>query len=227
MSWIFKGRTRRLYVMKITYLAIGLWLPSLLHGAVLWGQPSAKIATPGLGVTITEPGIISLEQLFKTSDIVAVVRVISGDAESYNVAIYKAEVVQAFKGTAAGNILYFGPFLGQRLGMESVVFLRKAKEPAVPKNAQSASYGTVKYLEVFNEGYSAMDVSYECLFDGKDPVQQCDYGVRVCTDYIVLPEQTPVFPPISEVTDFGCRWVRKSRFSLLLENFTDHFAPDS
>jgi hypothetical protein len=38
-----------------------------------------------------------------------------------------------------------------------------------------------------------------------------------CTDYVVLPTDTPVSPPMSETTDFGCRWVRKTTFLSLLE----------
>jgi hypothetical protein len=50
-----------------------------------------------------------------------------------------------------------------------------------------------------------MVTSFECVFDEKDIAQQCDNGVRVCTDYIKLPKSMPTFPPITEETDFGCR----------------------
>jgi len=64
-------------------------------------------------------------------------------------------------------------------------------------------------------------VSYECVFDGKDTAQQCDDGVRVCTDYIRLPKTVRAFPPVTENTPFGCRWVRKSVFVSLLEDLAN------
>ena len=139
------------------------------------------------------------------------------DTEAYSTAVYKAEVVKSFKGAATGEIVYFGPYVGERLGWEYIVFLRNASEPIKPKTTQNAGYGTIRYAEVFNEGYSSMETSYECVFDGREPAQKCDYGVRVCTDYIKLPSATPTFPPVTEDTPFGCRAVRKSAFISLLE----------
>jgi hypothetical protein len=71
-----------------------------------------------------------------------------------------------------------------------------------------------------------MEGSYRCVFDGREINNECDYGIKVCTDYIVLPKGTPVFPPL-EVDDvpFGCRWVRKSKFLSLLTEFTNTEAP--
>jgi hypothetical protein len=128
--------------------------------------------------------------------------------------MYKAEVVQVFKGAVRGQTIFFGRFLGTRLGWEYVLFLHAVKEPIAPRISPTAAYGTVHYGEVFNEGYSSMETSYECIFGGD---KQCDYGVRVCTDYVLLPTDTPVSPPMSETTDFGCRWVRKTTFLSLLE----------
>jgi hypothetical protein len=45
---------------------------------------------------------------FKQADIVALVKVISGNTETYNVAVNKAEVLKNFKGAAAGETIYFG-----------------------------------------------------------------------------------------------------------------------
>ena len=181
------------------------------------GQSASITVTSGAEtVTITEPARIKLEQLYKIADVVAEVRVIAGDTESYNIAISKAVVVKNFKGTAEGQMLYFGPFIGDRLGWEYIVFLRNAKEPAVPIDAKNPAYGTVKYLEVFNQGYSSMESSYECVFDGTIPSQSCDDGVRICTDYIVLPKGIYAFPPEKNDPPFGCMWVRKTKFISLL-----------
>jgi hypothetical protein len=66
-----------------------------------------------------------------------------------------------------------------------------------------------------------MEASYQCAFDGRDTSQKCDYGVRVCTDYIKLPRATATFPPPTEETPFGCRLVRKTVFISLLEELAN------
>jgi hypothetical protein len=55
------------------------------------------------------------------------------------------------------------------------------------------------------------------VFDGKKIAQKCDYGVRVCTDYIKLPKSMRVFPPEDNDPPFGCRWVRKAVFISMLD----------
>jgi hypothetical protein len=157
-----------------------------------------------------------LAQLFKTADIVATVRIVSGDTESYETAMYKAEVIRSFKGTNTGEVLHFGPYVGFKLGGEYLLFLQNAKVPAVPKKELTAMYGVVRHGDVFNEGYSSMALSYECVFDGKDVAQQCDYAVRVCTDYIILPQNIRTFPTRSKETPFGCRWTRRKSFESLV-----------
>ena len=161
-------------------------------------------------IHISEPGVYKLSELFRNADTVALVKVVSGDAENYDRTVYKAEVVKGFKAAEVGETIYFGPYTGVRLGWEYVLFLRNVAKPLVPKTTSNASYGTVRYSEVFDEGYSSMETSYECIFDGKEVREHCDYGVRVCTDYIVLPKSLPAFPPMTEEPPFGCRWVRKT-----------------
>jgi hypothetical protein len=189
---------------------------TLLLATVIVISVQAAPAQQPSEVTITEPGVINLAALFKQADIVAIVKIVSGDAENYSVAVYKGDVVTSFKGSATGETIYFGPYVGEKLGWEYILFLHKVPKPMVPKTTSSASYGTIPYAEVFNEGYTSMMTSYECVFDGKDTAQQCDYGVRVCTDYIVLPKSTRTFPPVTQSTPFGCRWVRKPVFTSLL-----------
>jgi hypothetical protein len=67
-----------------------------------------------------------------------------------------------------------------------------------------------------------MEVSYGCVFEGKDIAQKCDYGVRVCTDYIRLPKSVPIFPPLTRDTPFGCRWARKAALISVLEALGQH-----
>jgi hypothetical protein len=166
--------------------------------------------------TTSEPGIYKLSELFKQADAVALVKVVSGDTENYPTAVYKAEVVKGFKGARVGGTVYFGPYIGVKLGWEYVLFLRSVAKPLVPKTNSKVNYGTVHYSEVFNEGYALMETSYECVFNGKEIAKQCDYGVRICTDYIVLPKSLATFPPMTDETPFGCRWVRKESFISVL-----------
>jgi hypothetical protein len=181
----------------------------LIFAALVCSGHAQRNAT----VTITEPGSGSLDNYMNRADVVALVRVVAGDTEAYGVPIYKAEVIQGFKGAVAGQTIFFGRFVGTRLGWEYVLFLRDVKNPLIPKPNATTAFGTIRYAEVFNEGYSSMETSYECRF-GAD--NQCDYGVRVCTDYVTLPADTPVSPPMTETTDFGCRWVRKTTLLSLL-----------
>ena len=190
----------------------------LLIGFVLMSLFRPAYAQNAKTVTITEPGIIKLEKLFQMADTVALVKVVSGDTQNYAKAVYKGEVVKSFKGAATGDTVYFGPYVGIKLGWEYVLFLRNAAKPLTPNSTSSVNYGAVQYSEVFNEGYSSMESSYQCVFDGKDIAQKCDDGVRVCTDYIKLPKSLSVFPPITEDRSFGCGWVRRKPFLSALDS---------
>jgi hypothetical protein len=176
---------------------------------------SALASAQSQVVTINEPGVYKISDLFNGADVVALVEIASGDTENYEHSVYKGEVIQSFKGMPRGAAVYFGPFVGEKLGWEYVLFLHVTK-PITPKTTATASYGTIPYFEVFNEGYSSMETSYACVFDGKEIAQKCDYGVRVCTDYIKLPKSMPAFPPEVNDPPFGCRWVRKAVFISLL-----------
>ncbi len=182
---------------------------------------SASVDAQTQPVTITEPGIYKIGDLFKAADVVALVKIVSGDVENYECAIYKGEVIQSFKGIQRGTIIYFGPFIGQKLGDEYILFLRNVTEPITPKTTAIPSYGTIRYAKVFDQGYSSMEISYHCVFDGREIAQQCDSGVRVCTDYIKLPKSIPAFPPEENDPPFGCRWVRMRLFSGLLDTLAN------
>jgi hypothetical protein len=82
---------------------------------------------------------------------VALVKTVSGDTEHYKLAVYKAQVVQPFKGAASGETLYFGPYVGLKLGWEYIVFLSATAKPLQPLAARAASYGSVPYFRIFNE----------------------------------------------------------------------------
>ena len=206
---------RRICAMK---RVLGLLVFVFLLWQTAAGQKVvARAKPPAITHSTSEPAKIPLAKLYKLAEVVAVVRVVAGDTESYKTTIYKAVVVTRFKGAEKEKIIYYGPYIGGRLGEEYVVFLRNAKEPAEPKDTKNPAFGTVNDLEVFNQGFSSMQTSYECVFAGKDADQHCDDGVRVCTDYIVLPKGTRTFSSEKDEPPFGCRWVRRAKLISLLD----------
>jgi len=64
-----------------------------------------------------------------------------------------------------------------------------------------------------------MPLRYECVFDGEEAGESCDYGVRVNADQVKLPRAVKTFPRTSK-NDFvdATRWVRKDVFLHLLSN---------
>jgi hypothetical protein len=129
-----------------------------------------------------------LASLFRAADTVALARVVAGDTENYSIPIYRAKVVKSFKGAASGEIIYFGPYEGTRLGSEYILFLRNMAQPLAPKAPSNVGFGTVRYSEVFNEGFGSMETSYSCVFKGKTVSEQCDDGVSICTRFVILPK---------------------------------------
>jgi hypothetical protein len=87
--------------------------------------------------------------------------------------------------------IYFGPFIGYGLGKEFIVFLRRSKggiEPNQEVAGPGLTYGSVpSFYLIMYEGYSALNVEYECVFDGEDIESRCDYGVRVNVHQVILP----------------------------------------
>lgn len=146
-----------------------------------WVLIVVLIAGSKIGTTQpSEPGVFQLADLFSHADKVALVKVVSGTTEAYDIPIYKAKVEQGFKGVSAGETIYFGPYLATELGSEYILFLHDKSNAIASKTKADAGYGSVHYSEVFDEGYSSMRTAYQCAFGGPSVEQQCDYGVRVC-----------------------------------------------
>src|SRR4051794_33223083 len=79
-------------------------------------------------VTITEPGRVKVEELWKQADLVAVVKIVSGDTENYPSAICKAKISVPFKGIEKSETIYVRSCNGYGLGNEYLAFLRRATE---------------------------------------------------------------------------------------------------
>ena len=174
-------------------------------------------------VTITEPATVKVEDLFKQADLVAIVRVLSGDTEHYPTAVYKAEVLTPFKGAEIGDRIYFGPYIGYAVGGEYLAFLRRSDEETKPKeqsNMPGLNYGSLKSVyQIMYEGYSTMPINYVCAFDGKTTSQQCDYGIKVNTYQVALPGKIKAFPLESgDLPSEDNKWVRRGGLISFLEH---------
>jgi hypothetical protein len=183
------------------------------------GQAAITITTDGQAITITEPGVIPLADLYRKSDVVALVRIVSGDGENYAETVYKSIVVRPFKGAKQDQELYFGPFIGYRIGQEYIAFLQLSKRPQRAAKAKAAFYGKLdRFYRIFLDGYSFLETSYVCVFDGSAPRESCDQGVSLNIEYVPLPAEVKTFPREQE-DEIRPRkvWVRKSEFLSLLE----------
>lgn len=176
--------------------AIVFWF-ALQAGAV-YAQEQSKAAmttcsTNGDCATISEPASVSIENLHKQADVVALVQIVSGDTENYEAPVYKAKVLRAFKGSAVGQYVYIGKFIGYQVGGEYLAFLRRSEKVAAPVRPGGLNYGEVKVLQIMYEGYSFMLVTYECIFAGKTTAEQCDYGVQISTNQVLLPKSVKAY----------------------------------
>lgn len=176
-------------------------------------------------VTLTEPSPVKIQELFKQADLVAVVRILSGDTEQYPTAVYKAKVVQSFKGIDVGAKVFFGPYVSYGLGSEYLLFLQRSKKIIEPKEQSGApgiNYGRVdSFYTVMYQGESAMPVQYTCDFDGKDIAQRCDYGIKFNSHQVILPDKIKTFPLNStEASSSNDRWVRKTALISFLKSLS-------
>ena len=100
--------------------------------AITLSMPTELTQTaPGkevVSIEIREPATVSLQDLIRQADVVALVNINSGDAEHYGDVVYKATVTQAIKGVTDSQVVYFGPFLGYRVGSQYIVALRRTTQ---------------------------------------------------------------------------------------------------
>ena len=116
----------------------------LLNIAVLLMMAPFGFAQSEDSITLKEPAVFKLSRLYSYADRVVLVKVLAGTTEAYDITIYKGQIVTAFKGGAAGEEIYFGPYDRTELGGEYILFLMNAKEPLRPKE-NAIGYGTIKH----------------------------------------------------------------------------------
>ena len=170
------------------------------------------IVTSASGTSIAKVTVIDL---FRQADLVAVIEVLSGDTEHYPVTVYKAKVKKAFKGTRPGETIYFGPFISYGVGSEYLVFLSKDEKGIEPKDKSSGvNYGVIpSFFRIMYVGFSIMPIEYACVFDGKEISQHCDYAIKLNPEQIILPASIKTFPheDVGAITNYE-KWVRRDGF---------------
>ncbi|MFZ1701527.1 MAG: hypothetical protein WBO10_04310 [Pyrinomonadaceae bacterium] len=177
-------------------------------------------------VTTSEPSTVSLDALFAQADIVAFVSIRSGDAENYDVSVYKAVILKAYKGTKVNEIIYFTPFNSYGLGSEYLVFLKKtgkrietivskeSKRKVLPYDAKQP------FSRIMYDGYSVMEASFQCAFE--EPTHQtCTDAVKFNVKQIVLPIRLKTYPLIDEDVDvLDVRYVKRKEIEPLLDSLS-------
>jgi hypothetical protein len=167
---------------------------------------------------------VKLDDLFKEANLVAVVHILSGDAEHYPAAaVYEGEILTAFKGAKTGERVYIGPFVGLRVGYDYLAFLSRSTQQILPENDSPSFYGEIaSSYRIMYSGHGILDVEYVCVFDGAKISQQCDYGIKLNPDQVVLPSNVNTFPSgeAGAITNYK-KWVRRNTLISLLEQFSD------
>jgi len=184
----------------------------------------ALVARGQVTVESSDPAPIKIADLFKQADVVAVVRVLSGDSENYRVTVYKAVIVIALKGVQRDQKLYFGPFISYGVGSDYLAFLRRSDgELDVTEKADrpGLDYGPIKpFYRVMYDGYSIMPFKYVWAFEGKETSERCDNGVKINTFQVRLPKTLRTYPPEpDDVSATDKKWVRASALMSLLDTF--------
>ncbi len=169
---------------------------------------------------------VKLAALFEQADKVVLIKVLSGDSEHYETAVYKAVVEAAYKGATKNEIIFFGPFEGYKVGGEYVLFL-KSGAGEEPKNDGALSYGLLQHVDrVMYEGYATLAVGYECVFDGAAVDQECDESIQLNPEQVILPDSLKAFPKgdATSLTNYK-KWVRRKPFLAELERLMRASSP--
>jgi len=139
-----------------------------------------------------------LEKLYEEADLVAFVKIVSGDTENFEDTVYKSTVLTAYKGTHARNTIFFGPYFSYGIGSDYLVFLKKAgktigKISTKDKEARTVLYDeSSEYFRVMYGGYSILPVSYECALGPASGSDSCEYAINA--ESIILPKTIRSFP---------------------------------
>jgi hypothetical protein len=147
------------------------------------------VSAPAPTVTYTtlDPAVVTIGELFREADVVAIIRILPGESEM--------EVLSGFKGARAGEKLGFTRYSNTSIGAEYLVFLRRPHG------------GEPGYVGMY-QGYGVMPVDQVCAFAGRDKNRGCDSGVEIDTYQVRLPKRIRTYPSQSE--NGNKKWVKRS-----------------
>lgn len=161
-----------------------------------------------------------LEKLYEEADLVAFIRIVSGDTENYEDTIYKSSVITAYKGIDTGKTVFFGPYVSYGVGSEYLIFLKKSgtvigKISTKGKRSRTIAYDdSSEYFRVMYGGYSILPVSYECAFGSISASGSCAYAVNMAT--VILPNSIKSFPEETRGEKFNAAFVQKASIEAFL-----------
>jgi hypothetical protein len=191
--------------------------------AVCLTMLSAQIfATTNEGFRIDSIPRPDLEKLYEEADLVAFIKIVSGDTENYEDTIYKSSVTAAFKGTDVGKTVFFGPYVSYGVGSEYLIFLLKSgkaigKISTKDKESRTVVYDdSSEYFRVMYGGYSILPISYECAFGPVSGSDSCDYAINAET--VLLPKTLKSFPEETRGERFNDAFVRRSSIETFLNS---------
>lgn len=127
---------------------------------------------------------IKMEVLFKMADVVALVEIKQGETIDYDGgscgAVYKASVIEGFKGVKKEQLIHFGPYHGYKIGYKYLLFLNnpgKVFEPISSTNYRSEAArqkhllkckNKLKGLRIMHSGKGAIKIDYTEKYKYKD-----------------------------------------------------------
>jgi hypothetical protein len=161
-----------------------------------------------------------LEKLYKEADLVAFIKIVSGDTENYEDTIYKSRVITALKGTDIGKTVFFGPYVSYGVGSEYLIFLKSSGVgigtlSTKGKESRTVAYDdSSEYFRVMYGGYSILPVTYECAFGPISASGSCAYAVNMAT--VMLPNSIKSFPEEARGEKFSAAFVQKTSIEVFL-----------
>jgi len=175
----------------------------------------ASMPNMAMGDTIPKPEV---EKLYAEADVVALVKILSGDTESFEDTIYKASVLTAYKGKVQST-LYFGPYISYGVGSEYLIFLKnsgKQLRSLATKNKTVAYPLDADYLRVMYGGYSILPVGFECGFGSINaPRNGCEDSIDART--VILPKEIESYSAQFEDKSEDRPFVRKTELLAYIE----------
>jgi hypothetical protein len=166
-----------------------------------------------------EPPSLLIEQLFEEADAVALVQVQSGDDERYPIAVFKAKVLTAYKGTNTGAAIWFGPCDGREVGGEYLVFLYRGVPPVplAANSGESSLTGPSPFFTEMLQGLGTLETGFVCVFGNPNP---CADGVRLSW-HVELPRAIKLFGLGSGGVHPGSSWAHKGEVLALVQKLSE------